>query len=112
MSSSEAKGVKSPLQMVGFYLAWVESAMGAGLWAIKDVDSWPRTLLIVAMVLIGLSYAGVVAYVVVYLALKHPHLLFNPSDYAPGVQPLLFDPRPQLDVNLPPEMLEPPPREG
>jgi hypothetical protein len=45
MAVLDSKSVKSPLQMGGFYLAWVESALGGALWAIRDVQHWTRTLL-------------------------------------------------------------------
>ena len=102
MTTIDGKSVKSPLQMVGFYLAWVESVMGAGLWAVRDVNDWTRTALIITMCAIALTYAGVVAFVLLYLAFKKPHFLFNPSDYTPAVQPLLFGP-PALTVQNPPD---------
>jgi hypothetical protein len=104
MTTFDGKSVKSPLQMVGFYLAWVESVMGAGLWAVRDVNDWTRALLIATMCGIGLIYAAVVASVLLYLVFKKPHFLFNPSDYTPAVQPMLFG-QPELTVQNPPEKI-------
>lgn len=106
MSTLESVYVKSPLSMVGFYLAWVESAFSAGLFATKNIEGWPRTFLIVSMGAIGLIYAGVVAFVLVYLVCKHPQFLFNPSDYTPGVQHMLFPQTDQLHVANPPTAAE------
>jgi hypothetical protein len=104
MTTFDGKSVKSPLQMVGFYLAWVESVMSAGLWAVRGVSDWTRALLIVTMCAIGIIYAAVVAFVLLYLAFKKPHFLFNPSDYTPAVQPMLFG-QPQLTVQNPPDKI-------
>jgi len=104
MTTFDGKSVKSPLQMVGFYLAWVESAIGVGLWAVRDVNDWTRSLLIVTMCAIGIIYAAVVAFVLIYIVFKKPHFLFNPSDYTPSVQPMLFD-QPELSVQNPPERI-------
>jgi hypothetical protein len=104
MTTFDGKSVKSPLQMVGFYLAWVESAIGAGLWAVRDVNDWTRTLLIVTMCAIGLLYVAVVAFLPLYLVFKKPHLLFNPSDYTPAVQPMLFGAA-EITVRNPPDKI-------
>lgn len=102
MTTFDGKSVKSPLQMVGFYLAWVESAIGVALWGIRGVNDWTRTLMIVTMCGIGILYALVVAFVPLYLVLKKPHFLFNPSDYTPAVQPMLFEATNQLRIENPP----------
>jgi ABC-type phosphate/phosphonate transport system permease subunit len=108
MTSSSNKNIKSPLQMVGFYLAWVETALGGSLWAVANVDHWSRTLLICAIAFIGVIFAAVIAFILVFLALRRPHLLFNPSDYAASVQPLLFNSQDEIQVTNPPSKITPP----
>ena len=95
--------------MVGFYLAWVESALAVGLWAIRGLEHWTRTLLIIVLCLVAVGFAVAVVFVLIYLAVRQPHFLFNPSDYAPSVQPLLFGERtptlkvePNVQIELPP----------
>ena len=43
------RGVRSPLQLFGLYLAWSESAIAAGLFATVSVEHWTRQLLIAVM---------------------------------------------------------------
>jgi hypothetical protein len=94
MNTLVSAHIKNPLSMVAFYLAWIESAFSAGLFATKGIDAWPRTFLIVSMGVIGLIYAGVVAFVLVYIVCKYPQFLFN----TPSVQHLLFPQSDQLQV--------------
>jgi len=95
--------------MVGFYLAWVESALAVGLWAIRGIEHWTRTLLIIVLCLIAVGFAVAVVFVLIYLAVRKPHFLFNPSDYAAPVQSLLFGDQsptlraePHVQIELPP----------
>lgn len=96
------KTIKSPLQMVGFYLAWVETTIAGSIWAIKGTEKWTLSLLVITIAAVAILYAGIVAFVLVYLTVKRPNLLFNPSDYADNVQPMLFNNSP-LIVKNPPE---------
>jgi hypothetical protein len=58
---------------------------------------------VITVSVIGLAFLALVGFLLIYLVLKHPHLLFNPSDYAPEVQPNLFPRfREQLIVGHPP----------
>jgi len=93
--------IRNPLQLVGFYLSWVESALIASLWAPKE--NWLQSLLICVVVLIGLSFASSCAFTLIYLTVRKPQLLYNPSDYAPEVQARLFETTPLIEVNNPPE---------
>ncbi len=108
MTSFQGQHVKSPLQMVGFYLAWVESALGASLWAVRDMNSWPRTFLIVTLSVIAFLFAVAILFTLVFLVVRRPNLIFNPSDYHPTVQAKLFDSTAELTVSNPPKSIEPP----
>ena len=113
MSFRNGRYLRSPLQMVGFYLGWVESALVGALWAIRFLDHWTRTLLIIVLCFVAAGFAVAVVFVLIYLAVRQPHFLFNPSDYAPSVQPLLFDDRtPRLTVEPNVTKIELPPFPG
>lgn len=83
------KSIKSPLQMVGFYLAWIETVLAASFWPLKGYDKL-LTVLLVSMVIIALIFAGAMVFILVHLVLKSPRWLFNPSDFDPSVQDELF----------------------
>ncbi|ACL71021.1 hypothetical protein [Halothermothrix orenii] len=84
------KSIKSPLQMAGFYLAWIETALAAGLWPLKGHEELLPVLLY-TVVGVAIAFAGAMIFILVYLVIKDPHWLFNPSDYDPSVQDELFD---------------------
>jgi len=84
------KSIKSPLQMAGFYLAWIETALAASLWPLKGHDNLLAVLLY-AVVGIAIIFALGLVFMLIYLVVKDPHWLFNPSDYDPSVQDELFD---------------------
>ena len=95
--------VQSPLQLFGLYLAWSESALAVGLLATTGIDHWVKYFLMFAMGAGIIAYVGVAGFLLVYLVMKRPHFLFNPSDYDKAVQPMLFNqPESQIDVNLAP----------
>lgn len=48
------------------------------------------------------AYVGVAGFLLVYLVLKRPAFLFNPSDYDSSVQHMLFSDGPKLVVKNPP----------
>ena len=51
------------------------------------------------MFMVGLGillYVGIAGYILIVLVRKHPHLLFNPSDYDKDVQRLLFENGPKI----------------
>lgn len=103
MQSNPSKAVQSPLQLFGLYLAWAESALAASLFATSSVDHWTRYLLIFVMASGLLVYVLVAAFLIVYLVVKKPAFLFNPSDYDKSVQHMLFGPTaPKLEVVAPP----------
>ncbi len=84
------KAIKSPLQMAGFYLAWIETALAASLWPLKENQILLRVLLF-AVIGIAILFAVTVVFILVYLVRREPHWLFNPSDYDPSVQDALFE---------------------
>ena len=88
--SNNFKAIKSPLQMVGFYLAWIETALAASLWPLKDNQLLLKILLF-AVVAIALIFAVTMVFILIHLVYKEPHWLFNPSDYDPSVQDELFE---------------------
>ncbi|MHC4575205.1 MAG: hypothetical protein ACYS76_13920 [Planctomycetota bacterium] len=90
MSSGAAKAIQSPLQLFGLYLAWSETALSAGLFATGGIEHWTRYLLMALMGIGLLIYVAVAGFLLVYLVVKRPHFLFNPSDYDKSVQPMLF----------------------
>lgn len=83
------KSIKSPLQMAGFYLAWIETVLAVSFWPLKGYDYLVKVLLF-TIVGIAVIFALAVVFVLVYLAYKNPHWLYNPSDYDPSVQDELF----------------------
>lgn len=83
------QSIKSPLQMAGFYLAWIETVLAASFWPLKEHDRL-LTILLIAMVIIALVFAGAVVFILIHLVLKSPRWLYNPSDFDPSVQDELF----------------------
>lgn len=78
--------VRSPLQVIT--ILGIEGVLTAAIFAVEE--GWLQTLLVIVIVFIAVCFVATSVYVVIYLLHKRPHLLFNPSDYAPEVQPLLF----------------------
>jgi len=101
MKVESARGVRSPLQLFGLYLAWSESAIAAGLFATVNVEHWTRQLLIGVMAFGLVAYVLVAGFLLIYLVVKRPGFLFNPSDYDSSVQHRLFD-TPGIAVANPP----------
>ena len=98
--ATEKKDIKNPLQLLGLYLVYMEAAGAASMFAMQSLQHWTRYFLIFALGIGILIYLIITGFVVIYLTIKHPHLLFNPSDYAPGVQHRLFDET--LNIDNPP----------
>ncbi len=99
------KAVQSPLQLFGLYLAWAETALSASVWATSAVEHWTRHFLMAAMGIGLLAYVGIAGFLLIYLVVKRPAFLFNPSDFDKSVQHLLFGPgTPQLEVANPPQV--------
>jgi len=84
------KAIKSPLQMAGFYLAWIETALAASFWPLKNNEILLKVLLF-SVVGIAIIFAATMVFILIYLVRKEPHWLFNPSDYDPSVQDALFE---------------------
>ena len=84
------KSIKSPLQMAGFYLAWIETVLAASFWPLKGRDAL-ITVLFYTVVGIAVIFALAVVFILVYLARYNPHWLYNPSDYDPSIQDELFE---------------------
>jgi len=104
----EQKGVRNPLQLLGWYLAWMEGIAGGGLLLSAPFDHWTKYFLLFAIGFGILAYGLTAAFVVIYLAVKNPNLLFNPSDYDPTVQHQLFGtPASKIEVRLDDELAEP-----
>lgn len=101
-SSSQSVGVRSPLQLFGLYLAWSETALSGSLFATQGLEHWTRYFLIGSMSVGLLAYVGVTSFLLVYLVVKKPGFLFNPSDYDSSVQPMLFG-APGPTIQPPPE---------
>ncbi len=90
MSPSTKISVKNPLQLLGLYIGWMETVMAGALWATTGIVHWSRYALMISAALGIIAYIGTSCFIVVYLAVKKPHLLFNPSDYDKDVQKYLF----------------------
>jgi hypothetical protein len=103
MASLQPTGIKSPLQLFGFYLAWTETAMGGSLFATKTV-TWAQNIFMVVMAFGLATFVGVTAFLLIRIVMKHPGLLFNPSDFDPAVQHLLLS-----GPNVPSVQVTPPP---
>ena len=99
--TTTGKGVRSPLQLFGLYLAWAESAFAASLFATTGIQHWTRYLLMFVMSFGLIAYVCVAGFLLIYLVTKRPAFLFNPSDYDSSVQHLLFANAPQLVVTPP-----------
>ncbi len=102
MANDSPKGVRSPLQLFGLYLAWAETALSASLFATNGIEHWTRHLLMFVMSLGLVAYVGVAGFLLVYLVVKRPAFLFNPSDYDSSVQHMLFSEGPKIVVQNPP----------
>ncbi len=103
MNPVNDKTIKNPLQLLGFYLGWMETAGAAALFSMTSVNHWTRYFLIFVMGFGIMLYVLVAAYVLIVLVNKTPHFLFNPSDYDKDVQPLLFGgAQAQIKVSTPP----------
>lgn len=100
---ADSKAVQSPLQLFGLYLAWMETALAASAWAMWSIDHWTKYLLVFVMAAGLLLYVGVAGFLLIYLVVKRPAFLFNPSDFDKSVQHMLFGPgAPKLEVIDPP----------
>ena len=82
--------IKSPLQMIGFFLAWIETVLAVSLWPIKDNNSLV-TILLFSLVAIALIFTLSLMFTLIHFTRNYPQWLFNPNDYDPGVQDELFD---------------------
>ena len=91
MDTGRSALISRPIQLFGLYLAWCESVIAAGLFA-TDHSSWAQILLICAMAFGIVAFALVVGFLLIYLAVRRPGFLFNPSDFDPSVQHMLFGP--------------------
>jgi hypothetical protein len=102
---ADTKAVQSPLQLFGLYLAWTETALAASLFATSSIEHWTKYLLIFVMAAGLLLYVLIAGFLLVYLVVKRPGFLFNPSDFDKSVQPMLFgSAAPKLEVVNPPEV--------
>jgi hypothetical protein len=112
MATLQPSAIQSPLQLFGFYLAWTESALAVGLFATKD-SSLIITVLGFVMAFGLVAYVLVASFLIIYLVLRRPEFLFNPSNFHPSVQHLLFGPgTPQLTVGTPAPMTQGQPAQG
>jgi hypothetical protein len=59
-----AQIVQTRQGLICFYLTCTYSAIGGALLAVRGSYTWLQTLLVVAMVIVCLTFAGVVAYLV------------------------------------------------
>lgn len=84
------KAIKSPLQMIGFFLAWIETALAASLWPVKGNEKL-LSILLFSVVGIAIIIALSLVFVLVYIVKHYPQWLFNPADYDPAVQDELFE---------------------
>lgn len=73
--------VRSPLGAIGALLVALEAIFGGALFAL-DTDPWLRLAMVTTMIVGFVPTAGVVLWMVVYLAVKNPGFLFNPAEVA------------------------------
>lgn len=83
--------LQNPLQLLGIFLGWLETAAVVGLFAINEIDHWTRDFVIFSLGFGIIGYLFIVGFVNVYLTVKTPHFLFNPSDFDKEVQQYLFN---------------------
>ena len=82
--------IKSPLQMIGFFLAWIETVLAVSLWPVKENEKL-LTILLFSLVSIAVIFTLSLVFSLIYLIRNYPQWLFNPGDYDPEVQDELFD---------------------
>lgn len=82
--------IKSPLQMVGFFLAWIETVLAVSLWPVQENEKL-LTILLFALVTIAVIFTISLMFSFIHLIKNYPQWLFNPGDYDPEVQDELFD---------------------
>ena len=73
--------VRSPLGAIGALLVALEAIFGGALFAL-DADPWLRLAMVTTMIVVFVPTAGVILWMVVYLAVKNPGFLFNPAEVA------------------------------
>lgn len=95
---NETKNISNPLQLMGRYLGWLESVSAAGLFAVPS-GHWTQSALVVAIITGLAVYLLTSAFLLIFLAIKHPHFLYNPSDYSDQVQERLFDSQKKLEAS-------------
>jgi len=89
VETPQRQGIQSPLQLFGLYLAWTESALAAGLFATGSM-TFAQTVLVWVMAIGLVAYVLVAGFLLIYLVVRRPEFLFNPRDFDPSVQHLLF----------------------
>lgn len=82
--------IKSPLQMIGFFLAWIETVLAVSLWPVQENEKL-LTILLFALVSIAVIFTLSLVFSLVYLVRNYPQWLFNPGDYDPDIQDELFE---------------------
>ncbi len=90
--ASRIDSMKRPLQIVGLFLGFLEAVLTAGLIPAKNLQPNMQWLLLLTIVVIAGLFTVTSIIILLYLTFWNPYLLFNPSDYAAGAQPLLFKP--------------------
>ena len=98
MSKLTSPKPTNPFQMIS--VALIEGALVAGIYAIEQ--TYLQILIVVVVIIIALGFAGTLVYMNLYLLHKYPHLLYNPSDYDPSVQKLLFSLSDELTLEIKP----------
>ena len=84
------KSINSPLQMIGFYLVWIETVLAVSLWPVQGNERL-LTILLFSLVGIAIIIAGILGFVLIHLVRNYPQWLYNPGDYDPEVQDELFE---------------------
>lgn len=82
--------IKSPLQMIGFFLAWIETVLAVSLWPVQENQKL-LTILLFSLVGIAVIFSLSLVFSLVYLVRNYPQWLFNPGDYDPDIQDELFE---------------------
>jgi len=81
--------VRSPLQLMTFFLGWVESALVASLWS--HVDGSTRTAIIAVVLAIAAVTAIAVNVVLLRLSKSNPALLHDISQWGDNAQKLALE---------------------
>jgi hypothetical protein len=88
----------NPIQILGLFIFGIEIILSSALWAIKDLNIRYASEFLIFCIGIGLIlYLSITGFLVIYLAIKKPQYLYNPTDYNIDTHKSLFG-QEQLEI--------------